>query len=181
MPTSLAASLGGPDLSGVSFTGVTGTPGLSFNGVFNDLSVNDYSVIPAIASTRFYVVLQPKLDGQGNAVAGVKMPESAVPLATFTGYSLRRSGFVAGDQNSLTGSQLAFAVTNSARQVGDPRKSVQELYGSKAAYVAAVNAAVDDLVTKGLLLKGSFGVDDAADYKNRAISQSLQAGFTSLP
>ena len=177
----MAASLGGPDLSGVSFTGVAGTPGLSFNGVFNDLSVNDYSVTPAIASTRFYVVHQPKVDGQGNAVAGVKMPESAVPLATFTGYSLRRSGFVAGDQNSLTGSQLAFAVTNSARQTGDPRKSVQELYGSKAAYVAAVNAAVDDLVAKGLLLKGSFGVDDAADYKNRAVSQSLQAGFTSLP
>ena len=181
VPTSLAASLSGPDLSGVSFNGVAGTPGLSFNGVFNDLSVNDYSVTPAIASTKFYVVHQPRLDGQGNAIAGVQMPESAVPLATFTGYSLRRSGFVAGDQNSLTGSQLAFAVTNSAKQVGDPRKSVQELYGTKAGYVAAVNAAVDDLVTKGLLLKSSFGVDDAADYKNRAVSQSLQAGFTSFP
>ena len=181
VPTSSAASLGGPDLSAVSFTGATGTPGLSFNGVFNDLSVNDYSVIPAIASNKFYVVHQPKMDGQGNAVAGVKMPESAVPLATFTGYSLRRSGFVAGDQNSLTGSQLAFASTNATRQLGDMRKTVQELYGSKAGYVAAVNAAVDDLVAKGFVLKGAFGVDDAADYKNRAVSQSLQAGFASLP
>jgi len=181
VPTSTASSLGGPDLSAVSFTGVEGTPGLSFNGVFNDLSVNDYSVIPAIASNKFYVVHQPRMDGQGNSVAGVKMPESAVPLATFTGYSLRRPGFVAGDQNSLIGSQLAFAMTNASKQVGDPRKTVQELYGTKAGYVAAVNAAVDDLVVRGLLLNGSFGVDDATDYKNRAVSQSLQTRFSALP
>lgn len=181
VPTSLAASLGGPDLSGVAFTGVAGTPGLSFNGVFNTLSLNDESVIPSAVSSKLYVVQLPTVDAQGNDVAGVKMPDSSVPLATFTGYSLRKPGFVAGDQNGLSGSQLAFAVTDALRQPGDPRKSVQALYGSKAGYVTAVNQSVADLVARGLMLDGRFGADDAAAYRNRAQAQTLQPGFAALP
>jgi hypothetical protein len=180
VPGSTAASLGGPDLSAVAFAGAAG-PGLSFNGVYNTLSLNDYSVIPAVPSAKFYVVHLPTLDAQGNERAGVKMPDSAAPLATFAGYSLRKSGFVAGDQNSLSGSQLAFAVTDAARQPGDPRKSVQALYGSRAGYIAAVSQSVDDLVSRRLLLDGTHGADDAAAYRNRAVSQSLQSGFALLP
>ena len=181
VPTSAASSLGGPDLSNVAFTGVAGTPGLSFNGVYNTLSLNDESVIPSAVSARFYVVQQPTVDAQGNDVAGVKMPDSSVPLATFTGYSLRKPGFVVGDQYGLNGSQLAFAVTDAVRQPGDPRRSVQGLYGSKAGYVTAVNQSVADLVARGLMLDGRFGANDAADYRNRAQAQTLQAGFAALP
>ena len=181
VPTSLPSSLGAPDLSRVAFTGVAGTPGLDFNGVYNTLSVNDYSVIPAVPSSKLYVVHLPKVDGQGNEIAGVKMPDSAVPLATFANYSIRKSGFSVGEQNGLTGSQLAFAVTDAVKQVGDPRRSVQALYQSKAGYVAQVNAAVDDLVARGLVLKGVGGVDDAAALNNRAAAQSLQPGFALLP
>lgn len=181
VPTASPASLGGPDLSGVAFTGVNGTPGLAFNGVYNTLSLNDESVIPSAISSKFYVVQQPTVDAQGNDVPGVKMPDSSVPLATFTGYSLRKSGFVVGNQYGLNGSQLAFAVTDAQRQPGDPRRSVQSLYGSKAGYVAAVNQSVDDLVARGLMLDGRFGADDAAAYRNRAQAQTLQPGFSVLP
>ena len=181
VPTASPASLGGPDLSGVAFTGVSGTPGLAFNGVYNTLSLNDESVIPSAISSKFYVVQQPTVDTQGNDVPGVKMPDSSVPLATFTGYSLRKSGFVVGNQYGLNGSQLAFAVTDAQRQPGDPRRSVQSLYGSKAGYVAAVNQSVDDLVARGLMLDGRFGADDAAAYRNRAQAQTLQPGFSVLP
>ncbi|RCW66670.1 alpha/beta hydrolase domain-containing protein [Pseudorhodoferax soli] len=181
VPTGAAASLGGPDLSGVAFTGVAGTPGLAFNGVYNTLSLNDESVIPSAVSSKFYVVQLPTVDAQGNDVAGVKMPDSSVPLATFTGYSLRKSGFVAGDQYGLNGSQLAFAVTDALRQGGDPRRSVQALYGSKAGYVAAVGQSVDDLVARGLMLNGLYGADDATAYRNRAQSQIAQPGFAALP
>lgn len=181
VPTSSPTSLGAPDLSMVAFTGVAGTPGLGFNGVYNTLTVNDYSVIPAVPSLKSYVVHLPKVDGQGNDIAGAKMPDSAVPLATFTNYSIRKSGFSAGEQNGLTGSQLAFAVTDAVRQVGDTRRSVQALYQSKAGYLAQVNAAVDDLVARGLLLKGVAGIDDATAFKDRAVSQTLQAGFALLP
>lgn len=181
VPTASVASLGGPDLSAVAFTGVAGTPGLSFNGVYNTLSLNDERVIPSAVSSKLYVVQLPTLDAQGNDVAGVKMPDASVPLATFKGYSLRRPGFVAGDQYGLNGSQLAFAVTDAQRQPGDPRRSVQGLYGSKAGYVDAVDRSVADLVARGLMLDGRFGADDAASYRARARSQSLQPGFAALP
>ena len=108
--------------------------GLRYNGGYNTLSVNDESVSPLVPGDRYYVVPQPTTDAQGNERGGVKMPDIAVPLATFTGYNLRKQGYVAGQQNGLNSSQLAFAVTPSTRKTGDPRKSVQELYGSKASY-----------------------------------------------
>jgi len=59
---------------------------------------------------------------------------------------------------------------------------VQELYGSKAAYLDSVNRAVDQLVVEGFILKaGVGGVDDPAEYRNRAQMQIKQAGLQQLP
>ena len=167
------ASTGRPDLAAA---------GLRYNGAYNTLSVNDESVSPPVPGARYYVVPQPTTDAQGNERAGVKMPDIAVPLATFAGYNLRKPGYVEGQQNGLNSSQLAFATTPSTRKPGDPRKSVQELYGSKAAYVDAVNRAVDQLVAEGFILKaGTGGVDDPAEYRRRAQMQIRQAGLQQLP
>ncbi len=167
VPTTVPSSLSSPDLS---------TLGLGFNGGYNTLTLNDESVIPTLPSTKSYVVHQPTTDGQGNDKAGVKMPDFATPLATFKGYSLRKTGFVAGDQNSLSSSQLAFALTTSSKKLGDPRQSIQELYVNKAGYVTKAYAAIDALVGDGLML-----ADDAALYKNRVVMQSLQPNFALLP
>jgi len=105
----------------------------------------------------------------------VKMPDSAVPLASFMSYSIRKSGFVAGDQNGLSSSQLGFALNTSAKNKADTRKSVQELYGTKAGYLSAWNASVDKLVADKLML-----ADDAIDYKNRGLMQSAQPNFSTL-
>ncbi len=172
VPTASPASLGAPDLSAL---------GLGFNGGYNTLSVNDESVIPTQPSSRFYVVHLPTSDAQGNDRGGVKMPDIAVPLATFKGYSLRRAGFVAGDQNGLSTSQLAFALLTAGKSPADPRQSDQQLYGTRAGYVSAVDAAVDRLVADGWLLSGTAGVDDAADHKARARMQSVQPNFSRLP
>jgi Alpha/beta hydrolase domain len=151
------------------------TLGLAYSGVYNTLTVNDESVIPSIPSNKMYVVHQPTQDGQGNSKAGVKMPDSAVPLASFVGYSIRKSGFAAGDQNGLSSSQLAFALNTSSKNKADTRKSVQELYGTKAGYLNAWNASVDKLVADKLML-----ADDAVDYKNRGLMQSVQPNFATL-
>ncbi|MCD5997222.1 hypothetical protein KDX38_27020 [Pseudomonas sp. CDFA 602] len=111
----------------------------------------------------------------------MKMPDAAVPLATFKNYNLRRSGFSKDQQNGLNTSQLAFALTKATKQPRDPRKSIQELYGSKAGYVSAVNTAVDTLVAEGFILKGIGGVDDASVYKARALMQIQQPNFSLLP
>ena len=167
VPTSLPSSLNSPDLSFI---------GLDFNGGYNTLTLNDESVIPSVPSTKSYVVHLPTTDAQGNDAGGVKMPDIAVPLATFKGYSLRKSTFVAGDQNSLSSSQLAFALTDPSKKLGDPRQSIQQLYVNKAGYVTKANAAIDALVKDGLML-----ADDAAMYKNRVTMQSLQPNFALLP
>jgi hypothetical protein len=92
------------------------------------LSVNDESVSPPVPGDRYYVVPQLTTDAQGNERAGVKMPDIAVPLATFTGYNLRKPGYVAGQQNGLNSSQLAFATTPSTRKPGDPVKVCRSCY-----------------------------------------------------
>jgi len=167
------ASTGRPDLAAA---------GLPYNGGYNTLSINDESVSPPVPGDRYYVVHQPTTDAQGNERAGVKMPDIAVPLATFTGYNLRKKGFVEGQQNGLNSSQLAFPTTPATRKMGDPRKSLLELYGSKAGYVDAVNRAVDQLVAEGFILQpGAGGVDDPAEYRNRAQMQVKQPGFQQLP
>jgi len=163
VPTSSPSSLGAPDLKAL---------GLDFNGGYNTLSVNDESVIPSIPSNKFYVVHLPTSDDQGNDKGGVLMPDLAVPLATSKGYNIRKSGFVAGDQNGLSSSQLAFSVLTSAKSASDPRKSAQELYTNKAGYKAAWDAAVDALATKKLLLP-----DDVTEYKNRVQNQNAQTTF----
>ena len=163
IPTSSPSSLGAPDLSAL---------GLGFNGGYNELSVNDESVIPSIPSNKFYVVHLPTSDAQGNDKGGVLMPDLAVPIVTSKGYSLRKSGFVAGAQNGLSTSQLAFAVLTSAKSSSDPRKSVQELYGTKDNYKIEWDKAVDALATKKLLLP-----DDVTEYKNRVQNQNAQPTF----
>ena len=164
--TSNPQSLTAPDLSAL---------GLGFNGVYNTLTLNDESVIPTVPTSKMYVVHLPTSDAQGNSKAGVKMPDSAVPLATFVGYSLRNPGYVQGDQNGLSSSQLAFALNTASKNAKDPRKSAQELYANPAGYVAKWNAAVDALVADKLML-----ADDAVMYKNRGLMQSVQPNFAKL-
>ena len=172
VPTGSPASPGGPDLAAL---------GLGFNGGFNTLSVNSESVNPVLPSNRFYVVHQPTVAGQGNDRGGVKMPDIAVPLATFKSYSLRRSGFSEGHQNSLSSTQLAFALRSATKPAAYPSKSVEELYGTHAGDVSAVDVAVDRLVAEKLLVQGIGGVDDARDCKNDASMQSAPPAFSVLP
>ena len=171
--TTNPATVGMPDLA---------VAGLRYTGGYNTLSVNDESVIPSAPSELFYVVPLPMTDAQGNERAGVKMPDIAVPLATFTGYNLRKKGYAEDQQNGLNSSQLAFPLSPASRQPGDPRKSVLELYGTKAAYVDAVNRSVDELVAEGFIMKpGVGGVDDAGEYRNRAQMQARQSNFQQGP
>ncbi len=67
--------------------------------------------------------LVPNVDRDGNEVAGIRLPDQAVPLATYTGWNFRSPAIGQPEQlQPLTGSYIPFAVTRVAReQVGDPR------------------------------------------------------------
>lgn len=98
--------------------------------------------------------LVPQVDADGNDVAGVRLPEQAVPLATFTGWNFRNVT-TGGPEDlvNLLGSAIPFAATRAARTAaGDPRPSIEERYGSAAAYQQQVKAAAERLVQGRYLL-----------------------------
>ncbi len=91
------------------------------------------------------------------------------PIATYTGWNLRRAGFSEGETCPLAGMFLPFATTKAQRLAsGDPRLSLEERYGTHAGYVAAVQAAANRLVADGFLLP-----DDAATLVQQAQASSV--------
>ena len=98
--------------------------------------------------------LVPQVDADGNERAGIRLPEVAVPLATYTGWNFRNEKIGGTEQLvPLLGSYIPFAQTKSERDAThDPRPSIAERYASKDQYLADVNKAAAALVTHGYLL-----------------------------
>lgn len=101
-----------------------------------------------------YRTLVPAVDADGNETAGIRLPDVAVPLGTFTGWNLRAAPFGAeGMLAPLDGMYLPFAVTADERQQrGDPRRAVRERYPTRDAYLARMTAAALQLRTDHFLL-----------------------------
>jgi len=130
-------------------------PGVTYSGLLNELSELDTSVQPpAPIPGHDYVVLVPRVDADGNDIAGIRLPNIEAPLGTFAGWNLRRAGFAEGELCSLTGSYIPLARTESERkQAGDPRLSLEERYRTHRGYVRAVREAAEKLEEEGLLLE----------------------------
>ncbi|HLJ16456.1 MAG TPA: alpha/beta hydrolase domain-containing protein [Bryobacteraceae bacterium] len=98
--------------------------------------------------------LVPQVDDDGIDEGGVRLPEVAVPLATFTGWNLRDKSIGAPDMlYSMVGSMIPFARTKSDREKNnDPRPSIEERYPSRADYLQKVSAAATVLAKERLLL-----------------------------
>ena len=101
-----------------------------------------------------YPALVPNVDADGNDVAGIRLPDVAVPLATVTGWNLRHPDTGGpGETHKTMGSTVPFAFTRQERQdASDPRPSVEERYASKDDYLDRVEGVARDLVSKGYLL-----------------------------
>jgi len=126
--------------------------GRRFTGDANDLYVNDYvAQPPRHVQNKSYPVFVPKVDSDGNEVAGVRSVALQVPLGTHTGWNLRRKDFMEDRSCFLEGSFVAFAATKAERGA-DPRPSLEERYASKANYLKQVEAAARQLLREGFLL-----------------------------
>jgi Alpha/beta hydrolase domain len=133
--------------------GFPAIPGVTYPGLVNELSEMDHGAQPPqpIAG-REYLILVPTVDEDGNDIAGVRVPEIAVPRGTHTGWNLRKSGFGEGEL-LLLGSHFPFAATKKDRLVaGDPRPSLEERYPTSDRYVQAIAQAAEALREKRLLL-----------------------------
>lgn len=112
-------------------------------------------------------MLVPKVDADGNEIAGVRSVLLEAPLGTYTGWSPIANGFFKGQIQALGGGYIPFAKTKAERTAsGDPRLSLEERYGTHDNYVARVKAAAERLVQERFLLP-----DDAA----RLIAQAQQS------
>jgi len=110
-----------------------------------------------------YVALVPAVDHDGNDLGGLRLPDIAVPLGTYTGFNLYKSPFPAGEMCDRDGSFLAFAPVRAELVSGDTRKPLAVRYGDRARYAALVAAAARQLVHDRLLLP-----DDADHYIKEA-------------
>jgi hypothetical protein len=98
--------------------------------------------------------LVSQVDEDGNERAGIRLPDIAVPLATYTGWNFR-SAAVGGTTElvPLVGSWIPFAPTRAARDAArDPRRSVEERYRSRDDYLRQVRGAADALAAGRYLL-----------------------------
>jgi hypothetical protein len=156
--------------------GFPNIPGVKYNGVMHTGDRFDFgpeashgilTVLPPKGMGKPYPALGPKTDADGNDIAGVRLPEVAVPLATYTGWGLRAG---AGDDGcDAAGQKIDFAPNKAARLAsGDPRLSIEERYPDHDGYVAAVTRAANDLRAQRLLLD-----EDVRRY----IQQAAQSGI----
>jgi hypothetical protein len=101
-----------------------------------------------------FPLLVPQVDRDGNDLGGIKLPEVAVPLGTFTGWNLRAPGTGAPDQMaSFVGSFFAFPRTKAERlRTHDSRLSIEERYADRADYMQRVASVVDSLVAQRFIL-----------------------------
>ena len=106
---------------------------------------------PDAAAAAAYDTYVSDVDEDGNEVAGIRLPPIAVPLGTYTGWNVYNAQ--PGELADRDGSLIPFARTRAERMAADdPRDSLEERYGSRAAYVEKVRAAAAALVEERLLL-----------------------------
>jgi hypothetical protein len=171
--------VGCPKIPGVTYTGLKSTRYLLNYGQdfykTGIMTINPPTVAPPMFDNPkngpIYPTFVPRTDQDGNDVAGIRLPDLTVPLATYTGWSLR-SGPQADDGCEAAGQMVAFPKTKAERLAsGDPRLSIGERYPSISVYSAMIKKAIDEMVAKRLLLR-----EDAQAVLNRLMQAAEATG-----
>ncbi len=171
--------VGFPNIPGVTYTGLK-TTRYRFNYGPNFYQTFVPTINPPVITPPYednpengpiYPSYVPKTDSDGNDIAGIRLPDVTVPLATYTGWALR-SGVWANDGCEGSGQFIPFQATKTGRvTAGDPRPSVEERYHSYSQYKNKVVQAIDDLVRRRL-----FICEDTQVILTRLLQAGLAAG-----
>jgi hypothetical protein len=119
---------------------------------YNDESGVMTKVVPPIKQ----IIPTPaaRLDEDGNEIAGVRSVLLQAPLGTYTSWNPVASGPLKGNEGNLAAGYIPFAMTKAARLAsGDPRRSVEERYGSQEGYNCVVRNAAERNVRARFLLQ----------------------------
>ncbi len=151
-----------PDLPGVEFPDVAHEAYRANYGPRWDQGIID--IQPPELGPAFPVRV-PQVDELGNELGGLRAVEILAPLATYAPWSLR-TGYP-GSTDELAdfiGTYIPLPRTEAERAAtGDPRPSIESLYGSKSEYLERVRTAAAELVEHGVLLE-----EDVIDVVTRA-------------
>jgi len=152
------AALGWPTIPGVTYNGlITTRYFLDFGPDFDVGIVSNYP--PSVEGRPAYPTFVSKVDKDGNEIAGIRMPPVEAPIATTTGWALRRAGFSENEGCEANGQHIPFATTKAERlAAGDPRQSLEERYKNHDGYVKEVRKAAEKLEKKGFLLPADVQV-----------------------
>jgi hypothetical protein len=173
------SGVGFPNIPGVTYTGLKTTRYLLNYGpdyyTLGIPTVNPPLIVPPYEDNPLngpiYPSFVPKTDRDGNDIAGVRLPDVAVPVATYTGWALR-SGPQANDGCESSGQFIPFPKTQADRLAsGDPRLSVEERYPTFERYQDRVSRAIRELVEDRLML-----CEDTASEYARLIALGLAQG-----
>ncbi len=122
-------------------------------------AISGAAVAKATNRVDGYRTLVSRVDADGNEVAGIRLPDIAVPLATYTGWNEYKPPYPKGELADRDGSYLVF-----------PAEKIAQRYRSHADYVAKVEAAVGQLLKDRLLLE-----EDANRYLEKARGEARVA------
>ena len=136
----------------MTYTGlITTRYHLDFGPEFDRGVISNYP--PSIAGRPTYPIFVSIVDGDGSEVAGVRLTPVAAPIATPTGWGLRRDGFGENEGGEADGQYIQSRTTQAERPTaGDPRLSLEERYKDHAGYVEAVEKACNQLEKQRFLL-----------------------------
>ena len=124
---------------------------------------------PSLEGRPAYPIFVSSVDQDGNELAGIRLPPVEAPVATTTGWALRREGYGLNDGCEGAGQNIPFSKTQAERlATGDPRISLEERYGTHDGYVQAVANAARQLMKQHLLLE-----EDVQRYIDEAASSNI--------
>ena len=162
-------ALGWPTIPAVAYTGlITTRYHLDFGPTFyKEGIVSNYP--PSLEGRPAYPIFVSRVDQDGNELAGIRLPPVEAPVATTTGWALRREGYGLNDGCEGAGQNIPFSKTKAERlATGDPRISLEERYGTHDGYVQAVANAARQLMKQHLLLE-----EDVQRYIDEAASSNI--------
>jgi hypothetical protein len=120
------------------------------------------------------------VDADGNEVAGIRVPDVSVPLATHTGWMPRHPDTGgAGQFLDMMGTTLPFAPTEAERHTAhDPRPSIAARYRDREDYLDRVRQAAQGLAAAGHIVEED--VDLAVDLAGQRYDVLTRSALTAV-
>ncbi|MCB1078566.1 MAG: hypothetical protein KDM64_12130, partial [Verrucomicrobiae bacterium] len=138
-----------PAIPGVELPSMLNQPlRLDLGPRWKDEGIADF--VPPVIGKPCHTLV-PAVDEDGNELAGIRLPEIAVPTATCLGWNQRAD--LPSVLSDLDGGYLEFPKTKEAREAsGDPRRAVSERYPSRSDFVLKRMNAIEELRRERFLL-----------------------------